>query len=438
MSGRTPALPGPVPLGAPPVRAWNRLSLRLKLTLGYALIFSVSVLLGALCVYVLARGSLTSTLDTTLEETAALARGNLLGSGMGLRFTDALQPPPELSIELISPDGRILDVAGQPVSTATALMTTPARLGTYTYRDRRVLTVALPDQPFLLQVSRASDTLTALLETLARVLLAGSGLMIGLACLAGYYLADRALKPVDAVARTADTITRSGSYRGRVPPAPGSDEMARLTGTVNGMLDHLEATIEREKSFARTAAHELRTPLTALQGRLEVGRVGLRGQQGGGRVADEGRGEAAGVEVLQHAPQVRVAHQFDHGGVPARQEHRVEPGEVGGGVRELHDALVEQVRHEGLDAPVLLFALEEVLDVAPGVHGGAVASGRGDGEGVALLHEAVGGHAELVEVEAGGVRLAVLEGQLGFAGQDHEDVLHGAHLKLGASGQLSD
>ncbi len=220
MSGRTPALPGPVPLGAPPVRAWNRLSLRLKLTLGYALIFSVSVLLGALCVYVLARGSLTSTLDTTLEETAALARGNLLGSGMGLRFTDALQPPPELSIELISPDGRILDVAGQPVSTATALMTTPARLGTYTYRDRRVLTVALPDQPFLLQVSRASDTLTALLETLARVLLAGSGLMIGLACLAGYYLADRALKPVDAVARTADTITRSGSYRGRVPPAP--------------------------------------------------------------------------------------------------------------------------------------------------------------------------------------------------------------------------
>ncbi len=72
------------------------------------------------------------------------------------------------------------------------------------------------------------------------------------------------------MARTADSITRSGSYRGRVPPAAGNDEMAHLTGTVNSMLDHLEATIERERSFARTAAHELRTPLTALRGRLEL------------------------------------------------------------------------------------------------------------------------------------------------------------------------
>ncbi|WP_407539878.1 HAMP domain-containing sensor histidine kinase [Deinococcus radiomollis] len=249
--------------------SWNRLSLRLKLTLGYALIFSVSVVLGALCVFLLARGSLTSTLDTTLHETASLARGSLVGTGLGQHFTDALKPPPELTLELLSAEGKVLDVAGQPLSSASVPMLVPARLGVYSHNNRRVLTEALPGG-LLLQVSRDSDTLTALLETLARVLLSGSVLMIGLACLAGYYLADRALKPVDAVARTADSITRSGSYRGRVPPAPGSDEMARLTGTVNSMLDHLEATIEREKSFARTAAHELRTPLTALQGRLEL------------------------------------------------------------------------------------------------------------------------------------------------------------------------
>ena len=248
---------------------WNRLSLRLKLTLGYALIFSVSVVLGALCVFLLARGSLTSTLDTTLHETVSLARGSLVGVGLGQRFTDALQPPPELTLELLSADGKVLDVAGQPLPSASVPVLVPTRLGVYSHHNRRVLTEALRGG-LLLQVSRDSDTLTALLETLARVLLSGSVLMIALACLAGYYLADRALKPVDAVARTADSITRSGSYRGRVPPAPGTDEMARLTGTVNSMLDHLEATIEREKSFARTAAHELRTPLTALQGRLEL------------------------------------------------------------------------------------------------------------------------------------------------------------------------
>lgn len=247
----------------------NRLSLRLKLTLGYALIFSLSVMLGALCVFLLARGSLTRTLDITLQETASLARGSLLGSGLTQRFTEALKPPPELSIELLSSSGQVLDVAGQPLLGAGVAEQPPVRQGAYSNRGRRVLTEALPGG-LLLQVSRDSETLSALLETLAKVLLAGSVLMIALACVAGYYLADRALKPVDAVARTADSITRSGSYRGRVPPAAGSDEMAHLTRTVNSMLDHLEATIERERSFARTAAHELRTPLTALQGRLEL------------------------------------------------------------------------------------------------------------------------------------------------------------------------
>lgn len=126
------------------------------------------------------------------------------------------------------------------------------------------------DGGLLLRVSRPSDTLGELLETLGRVLAVSSLLMIGLACGAGYLLADRALRPVDAVARTAEGIARRGSYRERVPLAPGHDEMAHLTSTVNAMLDQLEGTIEREKSFARTAAHELRTPLTVLKGRLDL------------------------------------------------------------------------------------------------------------------------------------------------------------------------
>ena len=266
-SGQASGPPGQPRQGSP----WNRLSLRLKLTLGYALIFSLSVLLGAGVVYTLARGSLTHTLDTTLRETASLARGSILEDGLGQHFSDELQPPPELSIELLSGAGRVLDVAGQMTVPASQQQLAPSRrvLGLITQQRRRVLTERL-SSGLLLQVSRPVDTLTVLLETLARVLLAGSALMIGLACLAGYYLADRALKPVDEVARTAASITHSGSYRGRVRAAPGSDEMARLTGTVNSMLDHLEATIERERSFARTAAHELRTPLTALQGRLEL------------------------------------------------------------------------------------------------------------------------------------------------------------------------
>lgn len=105
---------------------------------------------------------------------------------------------------------------------------------------------------------------------LGRILGLGSLAMVLLACAAGYFLADRAQRPDDAVARTADRISRSGQYGQQVTAAPGRDEMTVLTGAVNRMLHQLERTIDREKWFARIAAHELRTPLTALAGRQDL------------------------------------------------------------------------------------------------------------------------------------------------------------------------
>ncbi len=357
-------------------RRWNRLSLRLKLTLGYALIFSLSVLLGAACVYLLARGSLTHTLDTTLRETASLARGSILDDAQGQGFSDELQPPPELSIELLSPQGQVLDIAGQSRSPAvqsvrpaqeSGLSTrelSPSGLSIVTRAGRRVLTERL-SSGLLLQVSRPADTIKALLETLARVLLAGSVLMIGLACLAGYYLADRALRPVDEVARTAASITRSGSYRGRVRAAPGSDEMARLTGTVNSMLDHLEATIERERSFARTAAHELRTPLTALQGRLELALERPREAADYRRSLEIMRGRVD--ELLSLAQGLLVLAETDRPAHLQATDLSMQAAEVTGELAELAMRLGKQLDWQRLSDPQTglehLYVLAEPLGV---------------------------------------------------------------------------
>lgn len=240
-------------------------SLRVKLTLGYALVFALTILLGAVLVYVLARGSLTNSLDTTLRETASVAQGSIENQNRRWSFAPELQPAGDLSIELLSGGGQVLARAGHEEDDQAI----PLQVGFLSTAEHRVLTLPVNGGLFL-RVSRPSNTLTELLETLARLLALGSVLMIIVACAAGYVLADRALRPVDAVARTAEAIARRGSYRERVPSAPGQDEMARLTSTVNAMLDELEGTIEREKGFARTAAHELRTPLTVLKGRLDL------------------------------------------------------------------------------------------------------------------------------------------------------------------------
>ncbi|WP_424952970.1 histidine kinase dimerization/phospho-acceptor domain-containing protein [Deinococcus sp.] len=253
----------------------NRLSLRVRLTVGYALIFSVCVLLGALGVYLSARGTLLHSLDTTLRETASVAQASVEAVNGQPRLAPEFQPAGDLSVELLSAGGATIQQVGVADHTAGL----PLVPGLSSVADRRVLVrrlgtaqagTGLSEDRLLLRLSRPSDTLTEVNETLGRLLALGSLLMILVACAAGYFLADRALRPVDEVARTADRIAQSGQYLERVTQAPGSDEMARLTGTVNRMLDRLSGTIEREKEFARIAAHELRTPLTTIKGRLDL------------------------------------------------------------------------------------------------------------------------------------------------------------------------
>jgi signal transduction histidine kinase len=248
----------------------GQVSLRLRLTFGYALIFSVCILLGALGVYLTARSTLQHSLDATLQETASVAQASIETVQGRTFFAPELRPAGDLTIELLSRSGQLLQAVGLAekglAGRLPGLILIP---GLSSSKDRRVLTLKT-NGGRLLRVSRPSDTLTEVSETLGRILSVGSLLMILVSCAAGYFLADRALRPVDEVVRTADRIAESGRYLERVVQAPGSDEMARLTGTVNRMLDHLAATIDREKEFARIAAHELRTPLTAIKGRLDL------------------------------------------------------------------------------------------------------------------------------------------------------------------------
>ena len=250
---------------------WIPLSLRLKLTLGYALIFSLSVMLGAAGVYLSARSTLSHALDAGLSETASVAQASIEREAGGYLFAPDLKPSGDLYVELLSAQGRRVAFAGtaDPAELGGQAPVRPPVPGFKTSAQRRILTQALSGGLYL-RLSRPSDTLSEVTETLGRILLVGSLGMIVLACAAGYVLADRALRPVDSVARTARRIADSGRYGERVPSSPGTDEMAVLTTTVNRMLDQMAATIEREKSFARTAAHELRTPLTSLKGRLDL------------------------------------------------------------------------------------------------------------------------------------------------------------------------
>jgi heavy metal sensor kinase len=85
----------------------------------------------------------------------------------------------------------------------------------------------------------------------------------------GYALSRKALAPLEALRRATDEITADRLDR-RLPVGNPSDELGRLTRTVNAMIARLERSFAEVRRFTADASHELRTPLTAIRVETEV------------------------------------------------------------------------------------------------------------------------------------------------------------------------
>jgi two-component system OmpR family sensor kinase len=97
--------------------------------------------------------------------------------------------------------------------------------------------------------------------------------LVGLAVLLlgsvlAWRLADRVIRPVSALTRTARTISET-DLSGRIP-VRGRDEVAQLASTFNEMLARLERAFASQRRFVDDAGHELKTPLTIVRGHLEL------------------------------------------------------------------------------------------------------------------------------------------------------------------------
>src|SRR5581483_2033991 len=74
----------------------------------------------------------------------------------------------------------------------------------------------------------------------------------------GWYMAGRALKPVLAVAQTAQRISGSNLSL-RIPAREANDELDYLILTFNRMIERLEASFQQMRQFSTDVSHELRT-----------------------------------------------------------------------------------------------------------------------------------------------------------------------------------
>ena len=121
---------------------------------------------------------------------------------------------------------------------------------------------------FVLTGAYAMRDIDEVLERLREMFqLAIPVLLVG-AALGGSALARRSLAPMSAMARQAAAIGERNLHE-RLELA-GGDELVSMATTVNGLLDRLEVSFDRQRRFITDASHELRTPTAVVRTEADV------------------------------------------------------------------------------------------------------------------------------------------------------------------------
>jgi heavy metal sensor kinase len=260
-------------------------SVRIRLTLWYVGAMAIILALYAIGVFAFVQSSLRRALDKQLHEDFELAETLLqwsVGGTIELRAPTHTDDDAAGGRGLEVWDGRRIVVRVPETRRIVDGNATPVAPASYVYASAvlddgsRVRTVTgghqLGPQALVLRLFRSEEPMRNELRGLALVLALAWPAALAVAGVGGYWLARRALAPVDHMARHARRITADQLHQ-RLPIDTPHDEFGRLATVFNDTLTRLDDAFARLKRFTADASHELRTPLTAMR---SVGEVALR------------------------------------------------------------------------------------------------------------------------------------------------------------------
>ena len=127
-----------------------------------------------------------------------------------------------------------------------------------------------PDGPVVVLVAQSLELVGQSTAVVVSLLLIGYPVVLLGVALTSYWLAGRALAPVEAIRTRVATVQGTSELDARVPVPDGDDEISRLAVTMNAMLERLETGSDRQRRFVGDASHELRSPLATIRAAHEI------------------------------------------------------------------------------------------------------------------------------------------------------------------------
>lgn len=283
--------------------AWERISLRTKLTTLSVALIGVLLVVSSVGTISLLRTYLQQNTDTMLISTAAtLSRENPLTLESRLATRQVVLPrlPSDYYIAYLATDGTLLlglvsstnakqDVPnltnftlpvvlttdGQPFEIAVAGRSSEESLGEW-----RMIALPLVGLTGSVVVALPDSANAGLIQQYGLIGTGFGFLLLLVSAIAIWMTISSALRPLREVERTAAAVTEGDTSQRLIEHSPNT-ELGRLSTSLNTMLSSIDnamssrtKTLDQMRRFVADASHELRTPLVTLRGYAELYRIG--------------------------------------------------------------------------------------------------------------------------------------------------------------------